>query len=370
MSDNQHPLDVEAAQRAAEALAAGKFVVLAEHRGDESEGNLMFAAEFATPQAVNFLATNANGLIRLCLTDERCEELRLAPLLSEEEKWQPTVAIASRGLRGTAASAEDRSKTILDAIDPEKGPADFVPHGHVFPLRARPGGVLKRTGRTEAAIDLARLAGCVPAAAMSLVMNEDGTVARADSLRAYCEQHGFPLVTVANVVAFRRSTERLVEQLPGVRLPTLHGDFTAVGFREKVTGAHHIALVKGELQDAQNVLVRVHRECMFGDVFHGQNCNCGEQLDRSLDLLVRENRGVLVYLIAGERGDRVFGRHAAPGEVGHGPPADEFGIGAQILADLGLTTIRILTNTPKDLSGLEGFGLEIVEQVPISDLDV
>ena len=370
MSAEREQVDLDAAKRAASALKAGKFIVLAEHRGDDSEGNLTIAAEFATPEAVNFLSTNAYGLIRLCLTDERCDELRLEPLVAEEDKWQPTVSISSRGVTGSGASAEDRSRTILAALDPESGPKDFVRHGYVFPLRARAGGVLRRAGRTEAAVDLARLAGCVPAAAMSLVMNPDGTVTKADELRRYCERHDLPLVTVADVIAYRRGSEKLVERVTSVRMPTVHGDFRAVAFCEEITGAYHVALVKGDVAGAENVLVRVHAECLSGDVFHSLTCQSGRQLQRSLELIAGEPYGVLLYLVGGAQRDRRLSRHADGDPEAPSAPMDEYGIGAQILAELGLTTIRILTSSPKAITGLEGFGLSITEQIPIGASDV
>lgn len=364
MSDRLDHPDPQAARAAAEALADGGFVVLCESRGDESEANLAIAAQFVTPDALAFLTANAHGIVRLCLTDERCEQLGLVPLRTAEDDWQPTGAIAHAGATGTGASTRDQARTIQAAIDPGCGPGDFVSGGYVFPLRARPGGVLLRGGRTEAAVDLARIASCPPAAALSLLI-DDGAPLRGAAIVAYADEKGLPFVTVADVIALRRQMERLVERTTGARLPTVHGDFTAVGFRDRLTGAHHVALIRGEVTGACDVLVRVHVQCLSGDVFGSDACSCGEDMRHALDRLGEEDRGVFVYLVAGEGRASRLSRHEASEDAEARPPMDEYGIGAQILADLGLTTIRILTNHPKArIPGLEGFGLEIVEQVP------
>jgi 3,4-dihydroxy 2-butanone 4-phosphate synthase/GTP cyclohydrolase II len=264
------------------------------------------------------------------------------------------------------------------AIDPSKGPQDLVQPGHVFPLRARAGGVLRRGGQTEAAVDLARLAGLNPAGVVCEVMNDDGTMARVSDLIPYCEEHGLKLVTVADLIEYRRRHEKLVERTTAVRMPTAYGEFTAVAFREKLTGKHHLALVKGEVDGAADVLVRVHSECLTGDVFHSLRCDCGEQLDDALRQIAGEDRGVLLYMAQEGRGIGLLsklrayelqeqGRDTVEAniELGFAADAREWGIGNQILADLGLSTIRILTNNPKKISGLEGYGLTVVEQVPI-----
>jgi 3,4-dihydroxy 2-butanone 4-phosphate synthase/GTP cyclohydrolase II len=360
-------VDVEAAREAADALANGGFVVLAESRDSDAEGNLTLAAQFATPSSVAFLSAHAQGLVRLCLTDERCDELALMPLTNQAGDWQPTAAISLRGPDGgssTGASDADRARTIqAAALDSTVGPSDFLQGGYVFPLRARPGGVLRRASRTEAAVDLVRSAGCVPAAAMSLVMNDAGDVARGPELTGYAAHHGFPFVTVADVIALRRRSEKLVRRVVAARLPTVHGEFTAIGFRESLTDAHHVALVHGDVDGAANVLVRVQTDCIAGDVFHSITCSCGRDLRRSLDLIAAEERGVLLYLVAPVRH---LSRHGALEDVAPAP-TDEYGIGAQILADLGLTTIRVLTNNPRAIAGLKGFGLEIVANVPITE---
>jgi 3,4-dihydroxy 2-butanone 4-phosphate synthase/GTP cyclohydrolase II len=289
-----------------------------------------------------------------------------------------TVTIEAREGVTTGISAQDRSVTIQTAIDPTKGPDALVQPGHVFPLRARPGGVLQRQGQTEAAVDLARLAGLNPAGVICEVMNDDGTMARVPDLTGYCERHGFRMITVADLVEYRRQTEKLVERMTGVRLPTVYGEFTAIAFREVLTGKHHVALVRGDVEHAENVLVRVHSECLTGDVFHSLRCDCGEQLDEALAQIGAEECGVLLYMAQEGRGIGLLnklkayelqesGLDTVEANLELGFPADarEYGIGSQILADLGLTSIRILTNNPKKISGIEAFGLRVVEQVAI-----
>ncbi|HKF15140.1 MAG TPA: bifunctional 3,4-dihydroxy-2-butanone-4-phosphate synthase/GTP cyclohydrolase II [Gaiellaceae bacterium] len=359
----------------------GKFVVVVDAADRENEGDLTIAAQFATPEAINFMATHARGLICLCLTPERCDELALRPMAENNEaplQTAFTVSIEAREGVTTGISAADRSRTIQTAIDQHRGAADLVHPGHVFPLRARPGGVLERTGQTEAAVDLARLAGLIPAGVVCEVMNEDGTMARVPNLVEFCRRHDVKMITVAGLIEYRRRTEKLVERTVSVRLPTAYGDFTAIAFREKLTGKHHVALVKGEVEGAEDVLVRVHSECLTGDVFHSLRCDCGEQLEQALAQIGEEARGVLLYMAQEGRGIGLLnklkayelqenGLDTVEANIELGFPADarDWGIGNQILADLGLTTIRILTNNPKKITGLEGFGLTVVEQVPI-----
>ncbi len=368
-------------EEAIEDIRAGKFVVVVDAADRENEGDLTIAAQFATPEAINFMATHGRGLICLCLTDERCDELRLRPMTEQNEtpfETAFTISIEAREGISTGISAHDRSRTIQVAIDKTKGPNDLVQPGHVFPLRARPGGVLQRAGQTEAAVDLARLAGLMPAGVVCEVMNDDGTMARVPDLIPYCDRHGLKMVTVADLIEYRRRTEKLVERMTSVRLPTSYGEFTAVAFREKLTGKHHVALVRGKVEGAEDVLVRVHSECLTGDVFHSLRCDCGEQLDQALKRIAAEDRGVLLYMAQEGRGIGLLNKLKAYElqengldtveanlELGFPPDAREYGIGSQILSDLGLTTIRILTNNPRKISGIEGFGLTVREQVPI-----
>ena len=366
---------------ALEDVRQGKFVVVVDAADRENEGDLTIAAQFATPEAVNFMATHGRGLICLCLTDERCDELGLEQMTHHNETpfgTAFTVSIEAREGVSTGISAHDRARTIQVAIDPSKGPGDLVQPGHVFPLRARPGGVLQRAGQTEAAVDLARLAGLNPAGVVCEVMKDDGTMARVPDLVEYCAHHGLKMITVEDLIEYRRRTEKLVERMTSVRLPTAYGDFTAIAFREKLTGKHHVALVKGDVEGEQNVLVRVHSECLTGDVFHSLRCDCGEQLEQALARIGSEERGVLLYMAQEGRGIGLLnklkayelqenGLDTVEANLELGFPADmrEYGIGNQILADLGLTTIRILTNNPKKITGIEGFGLSVAEQLPI-----
>jgi 3,4-dihydroxy 2-butanone 4-phosphate synthase/GTP cyclohydrolase II len=354
--------DLDAARAAAAALADGRAIVLAESNDAESEGNVVLAAQFATATTLRFLAENAHGLIRLALDDARCAALRLGPVVDDERQWQPTSSITIRGAAASGASIEDRARTIQAAIDVARGPEAFDQPGHVFPLRARPGGVLRRAGRTEAAVDLVRLGGCLPGAAMSLVMTRDGAVARGGELRAYAEQQGLPFVTVGDVIALRRLSEKLVERVATASMPTEFGRFTAIAFRETTGDTTHVALVRGELAGAADVLVRVHSSCLEGDVFHGLTCDCARRLRQSLRRLGAEERGVLVYIVSPDDADHRLQRHHDGAPVPE--RMNEFGIGAQILADLGLTSIRVLTSNPRPIAGLEGFGLRIVEHVP------
>jgi 3,4-dihydroxy 2-butanone 4-phosphate synthase / GTP cyclohydrolase II len=368
-------------EEALEDVRQGKFVVVVDAADRENEGDLTIAAQFATPEAVNFMATHGRGLICLCLTDERCDELALEQMTDRNETpfgTAFTVSIEAREGVSTGISAQDRARTIQVAIDPSKGPEDLVQPGHVFPLRARVGGVLQRAGQTEAAVDLARLAGLNPAGVVCEVMKDDGTMARVPDLVAYCARHDLKMITVEDLIEYRRRTEKLVERLTSVRLPTAYGDFIAIAFREKLTGKHHVALVKGHVEGEEDVLVRVHSECLTGDVFHSLRCDCGEQLEQALARIGSEDRGVLLYMAQEGRGIGLLNKLKAYElqengmdtveanlELGFPPDMREYGIGNQILADLGLSTIRILTNNPKKITGIEGFGLTVVEQVPI-----
>jgi 3,4-dihydroxy 2-butanone 4-phosphate synthase/GTP cyclohydrolase II len=368
-------------EEAIEDIREGRMVVVVDDEDRENEGDLTIAAQFATPEAINFMATHARGLICLCLTERRADELALRPMTERNEAplgTAFTVSIEAREGVTTGISAADRSHTIQVAIHSGSTPHDLVQPGHVFPLRAKPGGVLERIGQTEAAVDLARLAGLDPSGVVCEVMNDDGTMARVGDLIPYCERHGLKMITVADLVEYRRRHEKLVERGAEVRLPTEYGEFIAVAFREKLTGKTHLALVKGEVDGAENVLVRVHSECVTGDVFHSLRCDCGEQLEQALAQIEAEGSGVLLYMAQEGRGIGLLnklrayelqeqGLDTVEANLELGFPADarDYGIGNQILADLGLTTLRILTNNPKKLTGIDGFGLTVVEQVPI-----
>jgi 3,4-dihydroxy 2-butanone 4-phosphate synthase/GTP cyclohydrolase II len=360
----------------------GKFVVVVDDPDRENEGDLVISAQFATPEAINFMATHARGLICLSLTEERADELGLRPMTERNEAplgTAFTVSIEAREGVTTGISAADRSHTIQVAINPQTRPGDLVHPGHVFPLRAKPGGVLERIGQTEAAVDLARLAGLTPAGVVCEIMNEDGTMARVPDLTRFCARHGLRMITVAQLVEYRRRHERLVERTASVRLPTDYGEFTAVAFRETLTGKTHVALVRGEVDGRENVLVRVHSECLTGDVFHSLRCDCGEQLELALRRIgAEEEGGVLLYMAQEGRGIGLLaklrayelqeqGRDTVEANLELGFPADarDYAIGNQILSELGLSTIRILTNNPRKLTGIEGFGLTVVEQVAI-----
>ncbi len=360
------------------------MVIVADDEDRENEGDLVCAAGAVTPETINFMATHGRGLICLALTPERADELELRPMTdvnTEEQGTAFTVSIDAAARFGvtTGISAADRAKTIQVCLDPEATPADLRRPGHIFPLRARPGGVLRRVGQTEASVDLARLAGLEPAGVICEILNPDGTMARRPELERFAREHGLRFITVAQIVAYRLQRERLVHREAEAVLPTAGGDWRIIAYRNDVDQQEHVALVRGELAGREGVLVRMHSECLTGDVFHSLRCDCGEQLHAAMGMMEEEGAGVIVYLRQEGRGiglvhkvrayalqDNGMDTVQANEALGFRADLRDYGIGAQILVDLGLSSVRILTNNPKKIVGLEGYGLSVAEQVPIS----
>ncbi len=368
-------------EEALDEIRQGRMVVVVDDEDRENEGDLTMAAQFVTPDAINFMAKFGRGLICLALTEQRADRLGLYPMAQDNRsrfETAFTVSIEAREGVTTGISAADRARTIQVAIDPRTKPGDLVQPGHVFPLRAKPGGVLERSGQTEAAVDLARLAGLNPAGVICEVMNEDGTMARVPDLIEYSRRHDIKMVTVADLIEYRRQNERLVRRVATVKLPTEWGDFLAHGYESLLDGEQHLVLVKGEVAGKENVLVRVHSECLTGDVFHSLRCDCGEQLDAAMEKIEEEGEGVLLYMAQEGRGIGLLnklrayelqeaGRDTVEAnvELGFAPDMRDYGIGAQILVDLGLTSIRLMTNNPRKLVGLEGYGLQVTDRVEV-----
>jgi 3,4-dihydroxy 2-butanone 4-phosphate synthase/GTP cyclohydrolase II len=368
---------------AIEHVRTGRMVIVADDEDRENEGDLVCAAEAVTPELVNFMAKHARGLICVALTEERADELDLPPMTDQNTDPQGTAfTVSVDGHRRfgvtTGISAHDRAATVRLLVDPATRPADLRRPGHVFPLRARTGGVLRRVGQTEAAVDLARLAGFRPAGLICEIMKEDGTMARRPELEAFAKEHGLRFITVAQLVAYRLQKERLVQRIAEARLPTAHGDFKVIGYRSLIDDREHVALVKGEIDGEPNVLVRMHSECLTGDVFGSQRCDCGEQLATAMERIEREGRGAIVYLRQEGRGiglgnklrayslqDQGQDTVEANEALGFKPDLRDYGIGAQILLDLGLRSIRLLTNNPRKIVGLDGYDLEIVGREPL-----
>jgi 3,4-dihydroxy 2-butanone 4-phosphate synthase/GTP cyclohydrolase II len=375
------PIRYSTVAEALSDLSEGRFVVVVDDQDPENEGNLVMAAQPVTPDAINFMTRQAGGWICLALSSERCEQLGLRLMAQKNETVHQTpftVTIEAREGITSGISVRDQAHSMQVAVDPTKGAGDIVIGGHVHPLRAKEGGVLERAGHTEAAVDLARLSGLYPAGIICEIRNDDGSMARLPELGAFCREHELRMVTIADLIAFRRRHEKLVERVVATSLPTRWGNFTAVGYRALLDERHHVALVRGQVAGEKDVLVRVHSECITGDVFHSLRCDCAEELNSALTMIEREGQGVLLHLGQEGRGIGLLNKLRAHKlqeegydmvdaslELGSSVDLRDYGIGAQILADLGLSSIRLLTNNPKRIHGLEGHGLRVSDQLSL-----
>lgn len=364
------------------AIGRGEMVILVDDADRENEGDLILAAEMATPEKLGFMLRHTSGIVCVSMRGERLDELDLPMMVAKNtdvRRTAFTVSVDARAGTTTGISGADRARTISALIDPATKPEDLARPGHMYPLRYEPGGVLKRAGHTEAAVDMAVLAGLYPAGVLAEVMNDDGSVARLPELLEFGRRHDILVGSIADLISHRRQQEKLVEKVVQARIPTRHGEFTAVGYRSLVDDRQHVALVMGDIGDGANVLVRVHSECLTGDVFGSQRCDCGEQLDQALARIGEEGRGVLLYIRGHEgRGIGLLNKLAAyelqdqgldtvDANLDLGLPVDarDYGVGSQILYDLGVRTMRLLTNNPTKRAGIKGFGLDIVERVPL-----
>lgn len=367
-------------EEAIEEIRLGKIIVVVDDEDRENEGDLLMAAEKATPEAINFMAKYGRGLICMPIAGERLEELSIPHMVERNtDSHQTAFTVSIDALETTTGiSAHERAQTILKVMDPNARALDFKRPGHVFPLKSQKGGVLRRAGHTEAAVDLAIMAGLSPAGVICEIMNDDGSMARVPELMTYVEEHDLKIITIADLIAYRRRTEILVEREAEAKLPTKYGDFKMVGYVNKLNGEHHVALVKGDVSSNEPVLVRVHSECLTGDAFGSLRCDCGEQYAAAMMRIEEEGRGVLLYMRQEGRGIGLInkikayalqdqGMDTVEANVALGFPEDmrEYGIGAQILADLGVKNVRLMTNNPKKIRGLSGYGIEIVDRVDI-----
>ena len=378
---------LDTVERALADIAAGRAVVVVDDEDRENEGDLIFAAEMATPELVSFMVRYSSGYICVPLTEDDCDRLDLPPMhrVNQDKRGTAyTVAVDAREGISTGISATDRAVTMRLLADAASDATDFTRPGHVVPLRAKPGGVLRRTGHTEAAVDLARMAALRPAGVLCEIVSQkdEGDMARLPELRSFCDEHDLALISIADLVAFRRRTESQVVKVAEAKLPTVHGEFTAMGYESLLDGTDHVALVRGDLGDGRDVLVRVHSECLTGDVLGSRRCDCGPQLDAAMAEVAREGRGVVLY-VRGHEGRGIglmhklqayqlqdAGSDTLDANLELGLPADarDYGTGAQILVDLGIRTMRLLSNNPAKRAGLEGYGLEIVGRVPLPTL--